>query len=121
MVTERARRVAENEVTFRRANERLRARFGNLAIAARESVPFLCECGDARCFDLVLLRLDEYEAVRDDPNAFVIVPGHNDRETEEIVSDRSSQDTVPDGGDRFAVVRKRPEVRDITEGSDPRG
>ena len=117
---ERARRVAENEVTFRYANEDLRATFGDLARPTGERFPFLCECGNRSCFDIVLLLLDEYEAVRDDSNAFVIVPGHNDRETEEIVSDRSPEDSVPDGGDRFAVVRKRDAVRDITEGSNPR-
>jgi hypothetical protein len=119
-VSERTRRVAENETTFRRANENLRARISGLAVRDGQEVPFLCECGDRTCFQVVLLLLDEYEAVRDDPNAFLITPGHNDRETEELVSDRSSEDSIPDGGDRFEVVRKRPEVRDITEGSDPR-
>lgn len=119
-MTERARRVAENEATFRQANEKLRARIAGLGVHDSQRVPFLCECGDRSCFQVVMLQLDEYEAVRDDPNAFLITPGHNDRETEEVVSDRSTKDTIPDGGDRFEVVRKRPEVRDITEGSDPR-
>jgi len=113
--------VAENEVTFRRANERLLDRFRNRAFPEGARVVFLCECGNRRCFEVVSVRLDEYEAVRDDPNAFLIVPGHNDVETEEIVSGRSVDDDFPDRGDRFDVVRKRREVRHITEGSDPRG
>ena len=117
---ERERRMAENEVTFRRANEELRAKFGEYDIPPGQQVPFLCECGNRRCVEVLLVGLDEYEAVRDDPNAFLIVPGHNDKETEQIVGEQGVDGIVNVAGDRFAVVRKRDFVRDITEASDPR-
>jgi len=119
-MSDRARRIAENEATFRRANEELRVTFSGYDVPAGHDVPFLCECGDRRCTAVLLLGLDEYEAVRDDPNAFFIVPGHNDPETEQIVSEQGVDGIANVDGDRFAVVRKRPFVREITEGSDPR-
>jgi hypothetical protein len=117
---ERERRVAENEATFRGANEQLRASFDRYDIPAGQDVPFLCECGDRRCTAVLLVGLDEYEAVRDDPNAFFIVPGHNDPETEQVVNEQGVDGIANVDGDRFAVVRKRDFVRDITERSDPR-
>jgi hypothetical protein len=116
----RERRVAENEATFRRANEELRSTFGDYDLPPGQQVPFICECGDRRCTQALLLGLDEYEAVRDDPNAFLIVPGHNDEETEQVVSDGGVDSIANEVGDRFDVVRKRDFVRDITEGSNPR-
>ena len=118
---DRERRIAENEATFRRANEELRASFGGYDLPPGQQVPFLCECGDRRCTDVLLLGLDEYEAVRDDPNAFLIVPGHNDKETEQVVSESGAGGIANDVGDRFDVVRKRDFVRDITEATNPRG
>src|SRR5215211_1486072 len=58
----RAARVAENESIFRRANEQLERRFRELE--AEGLTPFLCECGDGRCNQVIRLTLDEYERVR---------------------------------------------------------
>ena len=118
-MSERARRVAENEVTFRAANEALRGEFQSYDIPHDELVPFLCECGDRRCTKVVRLSPDEYETVRADPNRFFIVPGHNDRETEQVVDDADHDGAIEDS-DRYAVVCKRESVRDITEPSAPR-
>lgn len=69
-----AERVAENEVTFRRANETI----GDFAHSASlvERIPFICECGEAACFQLVPLSLGEYEAVRQEATLFLVAPGH---------------------------------------------
>jgi hypothetical protein len=118
-MSERTRRIAENEVTFRRANEALRGDFRSFDIPDDELAPFLCECGDRHCTKVVRLSLDEYETVREDPNRFLIVPGHNDRETEQVV-DEADHDGAMEDSDRYAVVCKRESVRDITERDAPR-
>lgn len=41
-----------------------------------EQVPFLCECADPNCRELVFLTLGEYQLMRSDPRLFVNVPGH---------------------------------------------
>ena len=84
--------AAKNEVTFRDANERLAAR--RAAIDGTERTPFICECEEERCTEVVLLSMAEYAAVRSGPRRFLISPGHPARG--EPVSEN----------DRFSVVEK---------------
>jgi hypothetical protein len=41
-----------------------------------ERVPFLCECVDPRCTEIIRLSLTEYDEVRAEPTGFVVAPGH---------------------------------------------
>jgi len=67
-------RIAENQATFRDANERIEATADQMSLAGR--VPFICECSDATCMEIVRLNLDEYEDVRQYPRRFFTVPAH---------------------------------------------
>jgi hypothetical protein len=67
-------RIAENQATFRDANERIESTADQMSLAGR--VPFICECSDPTCIEIVRLNLDEYEDVRQHPRRFVTVPGH---------------------------------------------
>ena len=68
-------RIARNDALFRDANERIKT-FA-VEYSPREGpVPFICECADRQCQDIVRLRLDEYENVRSNPRWFINVPGH---------------------------------------------
>jgi hypothetical protein len=87
-------RVAENEATFRRANESLYRRFQELESV--DLAPFLCECGDDRCTRTIRLNLQEYEEVRSQPGRFVIVPGHEILDVERVV----------EAGERYDVIEK---------------
>jgi hypothetical protein len=109
-VKSRDERVAENEATFRYANERIRDK----AIEVEHAggfVPFICECADPGCTDLLQMTLGEYEGVRADPHTFTIARGHEAGASERVVGG---------DGDRFAVVEKRPPGQEITERTDPR-
>jgi hypothetical protein len=68
-------RVAENNARFRQANERIQA------VATRHDVempvPFLCECADPTCVEILRIERTEYEAVRADPRRFLSAPGHD--------------------------------------------
>ena len=68
-------RVARNDALFRDANERI-GRFAAENDLREDPVPFICECADRRCQEIVRLRVDEYEKVRSNPRWFVNVPGH---------------------------------------------
>jgi hypothetical protein len=68
-------RAARNEVFFREANERLGAKRVELGAGGR--TPFLCECSDPECTELIHLTLEEYEHVRAHPTWFVAVTGHD--------------------------------------------
>jgi hypothetical protein len=114
-VSDREMRIAENETRFRTANEDLLHRWADLDVDQLQETLFICECGDRRCTEIMRLTLPEYEAVRSDPNTFAVVRGHDDTATEKLVTA-----AVVAKNERFAVVEKRPEYREVTEGTDPR-
>jgi hypothetical protein len=68
-----AERVALNDATFRNANEKIEDKAESLEI---DPVPFLCECADVTCTEVVRLSLGDYEDIRSDPTHFLNVPGH---------------------------------------------
>jgi hypothetical protein len=111
-VESREERVAENEVIFRRANEEIE----EVAEKLDESltvrlIPFLCECADRRCTQIIRLSLTEYEDVRASPRRFAIVSGHEMTLEDEHVIARS---------DRFTIVEKVGEGGRVAAESDPR-
>jgi hypothetical protein len=67
-------RIALNESTFREANERIEAAADKMALVG--PVPFICECPERTCVEIVRLTLDAYEAVRQYPRRFFSAPGH---------------------------------------------
>jgi hypothetical protein len=112
---EREQRMAENETRFREANESLLDQWHDMDMRATREVLFICECGYMDCTQVMRLTMTEYESVRSDPNTFALISGHDDRPTEQVITEE-----VVEKNDRFAVVRKRPENRVATEASDPR-
>lgn len=72
-------RIAKNNLTFREANEKIRAKADDYD-APLERTPFLCECPDTSCTAIVLLTMDEYVAVRADDRHFFTVAGHEQAE-----------------------------------------
>jgi hypothetical protein len=71
-----AERVARNDAAFRDANERI----APAARAAEVSrVPFICECADRECSEIVRLTLDEYERIRVNTRWFLNAHGTRPR------------------------------------------
>ena len=67
--------LVQNQELFRHANERLHERI--VAIAQDgQRIPFLCECGDPTCTELVRLSLEQYEHIRTHANWFLLATGH---------------------------------------------
>lgn len=72
-----AEKVARNNAAFRGANE-------EIAVAAEEHglddgrpIPFICECSDPRCTEIISLTLTEYERVRSNQRWFAHARGHD--------------------------------------------
>jgi hypothetical protein len=105
----REARIARNESRFREINEQLETDLRRLP-GDPEIVSFVCECGNRACADLVQMTFEEYERVRSDSHTFVVVPGHEMPEVEEVV-----QRT-----ERFHVVAKVERTQRIVETTDPR-
>jgi hypothetical protein len=105
---ERSARLAANEAVFRAGNERIDAMLGD----QHGTTAYMCECGDATCFQQVELTNAEYEEVRSHPARFFVVSGHEDLTAGEVVVEEAR---------RFTLVEKRGAVeREIVERSDPR-
>jgi hypothetical protein len=101
-------RAAENEATFRLANESLARKAGELGLGD-DRTPYLCECEDERCTHVINLNRDEYEVVRADPRRFVMVPGH-----------QGGDDRVVHEEDGFTVIEKAGEEGELVARRDPR-
>jgi len=67
-------RIAETEADFRQANEQIEVAAHNMVLIGK--VPFICECSDPDCIEIVRLDLEEYEDVREHPRRFFTAPGH---------------------------------------------
>jgi hypothetical protein len=107
---ERARKIGENEALYRAVNERiedLNQAFGTLT----DTMTVVCECGDATCALQIDLPVSEYERIRSDSTLFVVRPGHEIEDVEEVVAE----------GDAHSIVRKNPGgPAELADALDPR-
>ena len=106
--TERANRVAANEASFREINATLHDGLSKAQLEQDEPVAFVCECGVASCHALVRIPIDRYQAAREHPERFVIVPGHEMPDVERIVDRNAAWAVVEklDRGDVLDIVRR---------------
>ena len=104
-------RKAANEAVFREVNERVEEMQRSFSLATDEPLHLVCECDRLSCTEEVQLAVGAYERLRSDGACFVVVPGHEDGEVEQVV----------DAGAGYVIVRKRPGVpRGLAEATDPR-
>ena len=71
---------------------------------------FICECATSGCFERLLLTLSEYERVRGDGAHFLLKPGHEDIEVEQVIARY----------DGYAVVEKDGVAGLMAHADDPR-
>jgi hypothetical protein len=74
-----------------------------------ERTPYLCECEEERCTNVISLSREEYESVRAHPRRFVMVAGHE-----------SERDQVVQEGAGFTVIEKVGEEGELVAQRDPR-
>lgn len=109
-VDERTRKIARNQAMYREANERiqdLNEAFGTF------SGEFLvvCECPEQLCTQQIPVSPKAYEGIRADPAQFIVRPGHQAIDVEEIVRTEAT----------YVVVRKHEgEPARLAEKTDPR-
>lgn len=109
-MTDRERRIGENEVLFREVNERV-ARLSDSMQATTELTGFLCECGNESCHLRIEMTLGEYERLRAEPTHFAIAPSHEVPNVEAVIAEY----------DRYWVIEKQAgEAAEFAERFDPR-
>ena len=77
-------RAARNESLFREVNENI-ARLEERHGATTAEPVFLCECANADCTEHLQVGPEVYERVRERPRQFLVIPGHEDPQIEEVV------------------------------------
>lgn len=109
----RARKVALNQSTFRDANERIELAAQSHHFGASQRVPYICECADPSCRELVMLSLVDYEAIRAHPDRFLLVAGHEDEgETHERILEAEQGYVVVEKIGAAGVEAERLDPRD---------
>jgi hypothetical protein len=108
-VDAREERLARNEVLFRDVNERIE----QIAVPQGPDphvFEFLCECSNVDCTLRLPMTLAAYEEVRSDSALFVVAPGHDRPEVEEVLRRT----------DAYQVVKKEGEAAQLAAARDPR-
>jgi hypothetical protein len=100
------RRAAAAEINGRQVNEAIEPR-GRAAGAA----VFVCECGHLGCSETLKMRIGDYEAVRTSFDRFLLVPGHEIDEVDEVVERYETH---------LVVVKRKPVAREMARASDKR-
>ena len=96
-MSERQRRIGENEAIFRSFNEQVEGLSRTFTVPA-ETMTVVCECGTRSCTDRFQIAPVDYLRVRDDPTLFVLKPGHDLPEAETVVEKTAT----------FWIVQKHP-------------
>jgi hypothetical protein len=103
-------RVARNDALFREANEGIQQAATTYEVL--EQIPFICECADESCRELLVLSMDEYEEIRGNPRHFLNAPGH-------VRVGQGAAEVVDDRG-RYTIVEKTGYAGQLVEKLDPR-
>jgi hypothetical protein len=105
---DRQERLAKNESLFRTLNENINDLASELG--GSEPFEFICECSTSGCFERLSLTLREYERVRHDGTHFLLSPGHEDIEIEQVIGNRTG----------YVIVEKDGVAGLVAEDDDPR-
>lgn len=115
-MTTAERRQIENEMIFRRANEKVSDGLDALDAMHKEdgngglirdgdlTLHFRCECSDENCTKRIPILLSEYQKIHLDRGMFVVLPNHQVDQIEEVV--RKSPE--------YTVVKKNKTISEPT-------
>ena len=73
-----AEKIARNNALFRGANDEIDTAAEDHGLDDGRPVPFICECSDPRCTQIISLTLREYRGVRSNPRWFAHALGHEE-------------------------------------------
>jgi hypothetical protein len=104
---ERERRSAQNQLLFREVNERIASLAERALLPEIAPIEVTCECVDMSCTTRVQIPLHEFAEIDRATNRFLVVPGHELPDVEDVVERR----------DRFLIVSKRGAGADLVERS----
>jgi hypothetical protein len=98
-------RKGENEAWFRDVNERLEEKAIERDAGTDGGFLIVCECAREECTERIAISITVYEAVRSNPAAFIVAPGHLDPAVEQLVSSDETYDVVEKFGGAGLVAQ----------------
>jgi hypothetical protein len=104
---EREQRAAQNQLLFREVNERIASLAERALLPEIVPIEVTCECVDMSCTTGVQIPLHEFAEMHRTTNRFLVVPGHELPDLQDVVERR----------DRFLIVAKRGAGADLVEQS----
>jgi hypothetical protein len=104
----RQARLGTNQSLFRAVNEEVERI--SIDQGAATQTRFVCECASTDCSGEIVLDVDEYEAIRENPTHFFVLPEHVFPEVEDVVDNR---------GD-YVIVEKQGVGARVAEATDNR-
>jgi len=104
---EREQRAAQNQLLFREVNARIASLAGRASLPEIPPIQVTCECVDISCTTAVQIPLHEFAEIDRTTNRFLVVPGHELPDVEDVVERR----------DPFLIVAKRGAGADLVEQS----
>jgi hypothetical protein len=99
---ERLQRQARNEATFRATNREIE---GISKALGDTNLEVICECGQEDCVATIEVAADVYDSVHRERDRFIVTPGHEDPEIENVV----------ERAERYVVVDKFGAAEEIAE------
>ena len=97
-------RAAQNQLMFRSVNERIRE-LGERVLNTVAELDFACECDDPRCTETIELPLEKFARIDSTENRFIVLPGHEDLDVEDVVARNGSYVVVAKRGAAADYVR----------------
>lgn len=99
-------RQIENEMIFRRMNEKVGSDLDNLDAMHKKDgdhdlvrdedlqLTFKCECSDEYCDERIPLKLSQYETIHKDRSTFIVQPDHEVDLIEEVTVEKKHYNVV---------------------------
>lgn len=100
------RRQIENEMIFRRANEKvgddldaldaMHIEDNNLHLIRDDDMKleFKCECSDENCAERISMLLNEYQEIHTDRDTFIVMPNHQVDPIEKVTREEARYNVV---------------------------
>lgn len=110
------RRLVENELIFKRLNQKVVDELAELkdlafahnqpALAPDTTQPlyFYCECSDIKCDERIAISPEEYDRIHKESRRFVTVSGHQIPEIEQVIKSTPEYDVVEKNREPSQVI-----------------
>lgn len=98
-------RAAQNELVFRSVNEQI-VKMTERFRAQLSDIDIVCECSDGSCAGTIRLSVDAFAAVERVAGTFLVLPGHEQPEIEEVVARK----------EQYVLVRKSERALEQAQG-----